>query len=89
MTSVRDFFFEMLDYTQYSSDLAPSHYQLFSNKRQHLAGNKYRSDDDVISAGGGDNFYQRDESVYINVIWALQHRQMKCANYKRDNVENI
>ena len=50
MSAVRDCGFELIDHPPYSPDLAPLDYVLLPNLKKHLAGKRYESDDDVISA---------------------------------------
>ena len=49
MADVRDCGYELVDHPPYSPDLVPSHCFLFPNmKKPHLAGKRYRTDDEVI-----------------------------------------
>ena len=50
MSTVHDCSFVLIDHPPYSPDLAPLDYFLFPNLKKHLAGKRYESDDDVISA---------------------------------------
>ena len=61
---------------------------LFPNmkKKNNLAGNQYRTDDEVISTVE-DFFEDQDESLYTTGIHALQHRWKKCVDCKGDHVE--
>ena len=76
--------FELVDYPQYSHDLAPPDYFLFPTwKKKHLAGKQYRTDDEVIHPVE-DFFEDQDERFYTT---ALQHRWQKCVDRTRDYVE--
>ena len=50
MPTVHDCKFELIDHPAYSPNLALSNYILFANIKNHLAGNLYQADYDVISA---------------------------------------
>ena len=84
MFTVHDCGFELIDHRLYSPDLAPSDYFLFPNLKKHLAGKRYESDDDVISAV--EDFFKGQENCYATAIRALQHRWKKCVDC-RDYVE--
>ena len=86
MSVVHDCGFELIDHPPYSPDLAPSDYFLFPNFEKHLAGKRYESDDDVISAV--EEFFEgQKENFYSTGIRALQHRWKKCVDRKGDYVE--
>ena len=86
MSAVHDCGFELIDHPPYSPDLASSDYFLFSNLKKHLAGKRYESDDDVISAV--ENFFEgQEENFYAPGIRALQHRWKKCVDRRGDCVE--
>ena len=77
MSAVHDCGFELIDHPPYSPDLAPSDYFLFPNLKKHLAGKRYESDDDVISAV--EDFFEGQEENFCAIgIRALQHRWKKC-----------
>ena len=86
MSTVHDCGFELIDHPPYSPDLAPSDYFLFANLIKHLAGKRYESDDDVISAVE-DFFESQEENFYATRIQALQHRWKKCVDRRGDYVE--
>ena len=86
MSPVHDCGFELIDHIPYSPDLAPSDYFLFPNLKKHLAGRRYESDDDVISAVE-DFFEGQEENFYATGIRALQHRWKKCVDRRGDYVE--
>ena len=68
---VRDCGFGLVDHPLYYPDFVPSDYFLFPNiKTNTLAGNQYRTDDEVISAVE-DFFEDQDESFYTTGIQAL------------------
>ena len=86
MSAVHDYGFELIDHPSYSPDLAPSDYFLFPNLKKHLAGKRYESDDDVISAVE-DFFEGQEENFYATGIRALQHRWKKCVDRRGNYVE--
>ena len=86
MSAVHDCGFELIDHPPYSPDLALSDYFLFPNLKKHLAGKRYESDDDAISAVE-DFFEGQEEKFYVTGIQALQHRWKKCVDRRRDYVE--
>uniref|UniRef100_A0A673BIC6 Histone-lysine N-methyltransferase SETMAR n=1 Tax=Sphaeramia orbicularis TaxID=375764 RepID=A0A673BIC6_9TELE len=86
MAAVKDCGFELVDHPPYSPDLAPSDYFLFPNMKKHLAGKRYQTDDEVISAVE-DFFGDQDESFYTAGIQELQHRWKKCVDRRGDYVE--
>ena len=86
MSAVHDCVFKLIDHPPYSPDAAPSDYFLFPNLKKHLAGRRYESDDDVISAVE-DFFEGQEENFYATGIRALQHRWKKCVGRRGDYVE--
>lgn len=50
MASVRECAIELVDYSLYSPDLALFDYDQFPKPKEHLVGDQYRNDDNVISA---------------------------------------
>ena len=86
MAAVHDCGFTLVDHPPYSPDLAPSDYFLFPNMKKHLAGQHYRSDEEVIAAV--EEFLRdQDETFYTTGIQGLQHRWRKCVDRKGDYVE--
>ena len=54
--------------------------------KKHLAGNRYWTDDEIISAV--ENFFgDQDESFYANGIKAQQHCWKKCVELRGEYVE--
>ena len=86
MATLHDCGFELIQHPPYSPDLAPSDFHLFPNMKKDLAGKRYHSDDDVISAVT-DFFDDKDETFYKSGIQALQHRWQKCVDRNGDYVE--
>ena len=86
MSAVHDCGFGLIDHTPYSPDLATSDYFLLPNLKQRLAGKRYESNDDAISAVR-DFFEGQEENFYAPGIQALQHRWKKCVDHKGDYVE--
>ena len=87
MSAVHDCGFELIDHPPYSPVLATSDYFLFPNLKKHLAGKRYESDDDVISAVE-DFFEGQEENLYATGIWALQHRWKKCMDCRGIMLKN-
>ena len=84
MVAVHDCGFELVDHPPYSPDLAPSDYFPFPYMKKHLAGNQYRTDDEIISAVG-DFFEDQDEGFYTMGIQALQQGWKKCVDCRELN----
>uniref|UniRef100_A0A3Q0QTS4 Histone-lysine N-methyltransferase SETMAR n=1 Tax=Amphilophus citrinellus TaxID=61819 RepID=A0A3Q0QTS4_AMPCI len=85
MAAVCNCGFELVDHPPYFPDLAPSHYFVFPNMKNHLAAKQYRTNNEVISAGE-DFFEGQDGSFYTTVIQTLQDKWKKCVD-RRDYVE--
>ena len=86
MSAMHDCGFELIDHPPYSPDLAPSDYFLFPNLKKHLAGKRYESNDDVISAVE-DFFEGQEENFYATGIRALQHSWKKSVDRREDYVK--
>ena len=69
--------YELINHPPYSPNLAPSNYFLFPNVKKHVAGNRYQTNCDVISAVE-DFFEGQVENFYTTGIQALHHRWKKC-----------
>ena len=63
MSAVHDCGFALIDHPPYSPDLAPSDYFLFPNLKKHIAGKRYETDDDVISAV--EEFFEGQEENFL------------------------
>ena len=63
MFAVHDCGFELIDHSPYSPNLAPSDYFLFPNLKKHLAGKRYESSDDVISAV--EDFFEGQKENFL------------------------
>ena len=86
VATIRECGYELLPHPLYSPDLAPSDFHLFPNLKNYLSGEKYETNDDVISAVDA-YFGGLDEPFFSTGITALQHRWKKCVNLQRDYVE--
>ena len=86
MAAVRNCSFELVDHPSYSPDLAPSDFFLFPKMKKHLAGKRYQTDDEVISAVE-DFFGDQDERFYTNGIKALEYHWKKCVQLQGDYVK--
>ena len=89
MAAERDCGCDLVDHRPYSPDLAPSDYFLFPNMKGHMAGEQYRTDDEVISAVE-DFFKDQDESFYPTGIQVrLQLRRKKCVETMLKNKPHL
>ena len=77
--------FELVDHPPYSPDLAPSHFFLFPKMKEHLRGQKFSGDDELMSAVN-DWLEVQDKEFFLRGIQALEHRRTKCVNVRRDYV---
>lgn len=78
--------YEILPHPPYSPDLAPSDYFLFPNLKKWLAGQKFSSNSEVISATNA-YFNDLDKSYFSQGIKKLEHRWTKCIDLQGDYVE--
>lgn len=86
MGKIRDFKFELLEHPPHSPDLAPSSYYLFPKLNKFLAGKRFASNEDVISAVNG-YFSSLPKVHFKNGIETLQKRWAKCIELKGDYVD--
>ena len=49
MTTIHDSGFEHIDHASYAPDLAPSHFHLFPNRKEHLAGAPFTTSGAIIA----------------------------------------
>jgi histone-lysine N-methyltransferase SETMAR len=86
MAAIRDAGFEVLEHPPYSPDLAPSDFYLFPKLKEHLRGQKFSSNQDVMSAV---NTWLEDQNkeFFSTGIRALEHRWTKCISVQGDYVE--
>lgn len=86
MAKLNEIRFELLPHPPYSPDLAPSDYYLFSDLKQHLRGQRYHSNAEVIGATEG-YFAGKDKSFFKKGIEMLEKRWTKCITLSGDYVE--
>ncbi|KAF8767996.1 Mariner Mos1 transposase like protein [Argiope bruennichi] len=72
MATLPELKFKILPRASYSPDMAPSDYGLFTNLKKYLAGRKFCSDIEVISAKNA-YFEVIEESSYKEGVQALPH----------------
>ena len=68
--------YELLPHPPYSPDLAPSDFFLFPNLKKSLAGKKFGSNEEVITATEA-YFAELDESYFLDGLKKLEHRWVK------------
>lgn len=86
MSKIAEIGFELIAHPPYSPDLAPSDFYLFPKLKEYLAGKKYGSNDEVISAVDG-YFEDLDKSAYNSGIRDLKNRLLKCIEVQGEYVE--
>jgi histone-lysine N-methyltransferase SETMAR len=78
--------FQLLPHPPYSPDLAPSDFYLFPKLKSELAGRRFETDDDVISAV--ETFFDySDKSFFLTGLQMLEKRWTKCIEVEGDYVE--
>jgi len=80
--------YELLEHTPYSPDLAPSDFSLFPKLKLFLAGQRFSSNQEAITAVGG-YFADLTKNHYRDWIMALEHCWNKCISLKGDYVEKL
>ena len=68
------------------SDLAPCDFFLFPNLKKSLAGQKFKSNEEVVAATEV-NFADLQKTCFSDGLKKLEHRWVKCIELKRDYVE--
>lgn len=84
--AIHDCGFEQVNHPPYSPDLAPSDYYLFRDLKKHLAGKRFASDSEVISAVCG-YFDSLPKEYYLRGLEMLEGRLEKCIAVEGDYVE--
>jgi histone-lysine N-methyltransferase SETMAR len=79
-----------LKHPDYSPDLAPSDYYLFSNLKEHLKGRKFSSTEEAILAADGW-FAAHPNNFFLDGLKKLEHRSHKCVcvEFRGEYVEQI
>ena len=78
--------FKILLHPPYSPDLAPSDFFLFPSLKKHLKGQRFHSNEDVISAGE-EWFESHPKSYYAQGLLKVKERWQKCVDMQGDYVE--
>ena len=86
MATIHECGFELVPHPPYSPDLAPSDFHLFPNLKKALAGRRFASDNDVMTAVE-EFLWSQPKDFFSTGIRALQHRWSKCVAVQGDYVE--
>ena len=86
MTAATECGFEILPHSQYSPDMAPSDFYLFSKLKSHLRGAHYGSNECVIEAVN-EYFGDQEKAFYFEGIRKLEQKWTKCIALKGDYIE--
>lgn len=78
--------YKIVPHPPYSPDLAPCDFFLFPTLKKELAGKKFSSNDEVITATEA-YFADREKSFFSNGLKRLEHRLEKCIELRGDYVE--
>jgi hypothetical protein len=86
MGKLRDLHYELLKHPPYCPDLAPSDFCLFPKLKLFLAGQRFSSNQEAITAAER-YFVDLTKNHEREGIMALEHRWNKCISVKGDYVE--
>lgn len=86
MAKIMELKFELLPHPPYSPDLAPSDFFLFPNLKKWLGGQRFYSNDEVISQTEA-YFADLPSSYFLDGLKKLEYRLDKCVKLKGDYVE--
>ena len=78
--------FKILPHPPYSPDLAPSDFFLFPSLKKHLKGQRFHSNEDVISAVE-EWFESHPKSYYAQGLLKVKERWQNCVDMQGDYVE--
>ena len=78
--------YELLPHPPYSPDLVPCNSFLFPNLKKLLAGEKFESNEEVISATEA-YFADLQKTYFSDWFKKLEHHWVKCVELKGDYVE--
>jgi len=81
MEKLRDLHYELLEHPPYSPDLTPSELYLFPKLKLFLAGQRFSSNQEAITAVEG-YFADLMKNHYRDGIMALEHCWNKCISLK-------
>lgn len=86
MAAIQETGFELLEHPPYSPDLAPSDFYLFPRLKEHLRGQKFEDNSEVMAAV--EAFWEsQDQDFFSKGILGLEKRLTKCINLLGDYVE--
>lgn len=83
---IQDLGYELLPHPPYSPDLAPCDFFLFPKLKSWLAGKKFSTNDEIISAVNG-YFKEFDKNYFTEGLNGLEKRWSKCIELEGDSVE--
>jgi len=83
---LRDLHYELLEHPPYSPDLAPSECYLFPKLKLFLAGQRFSSNQEAITAVEG-YFADLTKNHHRDGIMALEHCWNKCISLKGGDAE--
>jgi hypothetical protein len=86
MGKLRDLHYELLEYPPCSPELAPSDFSLFPKLKLFLAGQRFSSNQEAITAVEV-YFADLTKNHYRDEIMALENPWNKCISLKGDYVE--
>ena len=86
MAKLDEFSFELRPHPPYSPDLAPSDYYLFADLKKMLQGNRFFSNEEVITETNA-NFEARNQSFYKKGIEMSEKRWTDCVAFDGDYVD--
>jgi histone-lysine N-methyltransferase SETMAR len=88
MGKLRDLHDELLEHPPYSPDLPPCDFYLFPKLKLFLAGQRFLSNKEAITAVEG-YFADLTKNHYRDGIMVLEHRWNKCISLKDDYVKKL
>ena len=81
MVKIHELRYELLPHPPYSQDLDPSDYFLFPNRKKWLGGNRFYSNDEIISETN-TYFEDLEKSYFLEGIQKLEKCWTKCIELK-------
>lgn len=86
MAKIQELRFELIEHPPYSPDLAPSDFFLFPRLKTWLGGQRFLSNEEVITAVDA-YFAEQDVNYYLEGLKSWEHRWEKCIILQGDYVE--
>lgn len=86
MAKIHELRFELLDHPPYSPDLAPSDFFLFPQLKTALGGQRFLSNEEVITFVN-NYFAEKNAEYYLDGLKRWEHRWEKCIESQGDYVE--